>query len=258
MPSPAVIPTSAGARATLIHLLERSGLDDAARAMRRTLRHATRQALQPDRQIVSGYLAQTAAPRLHLGCGDHPLPGWLNSDYEPREPGIVRLDATRPFPLPSDTFATVFSEHMIEHVPPAGGAVMLAETFRVLQPGGRVRITTPDLAFLTALYTPTPTEQQRAYLAWSTRTFVHGAPDADPVYVINNFVRDWGHQFIYDEPTLRRAMVTAGFVAIERHRLQDSDDPALCELENTERMPPGFLQLESFTLEAVKPAAAPR
>jgi len=76
--------------------------------------------------------------------------------------------------------------------------------------------------------------------------------------VINNYVRDWGHQFIYDDRTLRFALEGAGFAQLERRLLNDSSDPTLRGLENTERMPEGFLQLESLTLEAVKPMAAPR
>jgi hypothetical protein len=29
-------------------------------------------------------------------------------------------------------------------------------------------------------------------------------------FVINNFVRDWGHQFIYDEPALSAALRESG------------------------------------------------
>jgi hypothetical protein len=70
--------------------------------------------------------------------------------------------------------------------------------------------------------------------------------------VINNFVRNWGHLFIYDEKTLRHSLETAGFAEVESFRLNESNDPNLRNLENEKRMPEGFLQFESFTLEAVK------
>jgi predicted SAM-dependent methyltransferase len=245
------------ARDAVRHLLARAHLDGAARRCRSTWRRAARTATRHDPTLVARYLAGHPSPRLHLGCGPHLLPGWLNSDFEPVSPAVLRLDATCRFPLPSDTFDCVYSEHMIEHVPRAGGFTMLVEACRVLRPGGRVRITTPDLAFLVGLCQPELSPQQRAYVAWSARTFVRGAGPGDAVAVVNNFVRDWGHQFIYDDATLRDAMARAGFVDIHRRALHDSPDPALQDLENSDRMPPGFLQLESFTLEGVKPLAAP-
>ena len=114
---------------------------DAARAWRRSLRQAGRHAGHVDETLVLTYLAGHPVRRLHIGCGPHLLDGWLNADYEPRARSVLCLDATCRFPLPSNSFDTVFSEHMIEHVPHAGGAVMLSEIFRVLRPGGRVRIT---------------------------------------------------------------------------------------------------------------------
>jgi predicted SAM-dependent methyltransferase len=61
---------------------------------------------------------------------------------------IVVLPLSSPTPFASDTFDFIFSEHMIEHVSHDDGAKMLAECHRVLKPGGHIRITTPDLAFL--------------------------------------------------------------------------------------------------------------
>lgn len=54
----------------------------------------------------------------------------------------------------------------------------------------------------------------------------------------------------------RRALEVSGFVDVHSYRINESDDLALKNLENEERMPAGFLQLESFTLEARKPDAS--
>ena len=68
-------------------------------------------------------------------------------------------------------------------------------------------------------------------------------------------MRHWGHQFIYDEKTLRAAMERAGFKKVTRRELNESDAVALRALEDTDRMQERFLRLESFTLEGTKLAA---
>jgi hypothetical protein len=76
-----------------------------------------------------------------------------------------------------------------------------------------------------------------------------------PSFVFNNFVRQWGHQFIYDRATLRFVLSDAGFVDIKECRIGQSDHAKLRDLETVERMPEGFLELESMILEGMRPRA---
>ena len=151
------------------------------------------------------------------------------------------LDVRRPFFFTDETFDYVFSEHMIEHVSFHHGLNMLAECGRVLKPSGKIRISTPDLNFLINLYRDEKSELHQRYIKWSARAFSDGTvPEENAVFVINQFVRSWGHRFIYDEKTLREAMLNAGFTDIVRCELQQSEDPALGNLENEARLPRGF------------------
>src|SRR5688500_2440993 len=95
-----------------------------------------------DRRLIETYFRTHGVKRLHLGCGGNILDGWLNCDLRPRSNEIVQLDATEAFPFPDEQFTYVFSEHMIEHVPFGDGAAMLAESYRVLRRGGKIRIST--------------------------------------------------------------------------------------------------------------------
>jgi len=207
-----------------------------------------------DRRLVADYLCEHSPRKLHLGAGNHLLPGWLNSDLHPPAAEVLHLDATRTFPFEDVTFDYVFSEHMIEHLTYADGVRMLRECHRVLKPGGRVRVSTPDLRTLVRLYQGESGPVPDAFLAWHHEWIVRdgdeAAPAAEPVFVLNNFVRDWGHQFIYDEPALRRALTSAGFDGVVTRDLNASDDPALADLENAARAPEGVLAFETLTLEA--------
>jgi hypothetical protein len=93
---------------------------------------------------------------------------------------------------------------------------------------------------------------QQSYIRWATEQFIEAAPYTDDTFVINNFVRDWGHLFIYDGKTLSES---AGFTHVAKRQLNESEDPYLLRMENDSRMPPRFLQLEPFTLEGTKAAS---
>lgn len=206
-----------------------------------------------DVAMTASYLNSHPVRCLHIGAGSHPLQGWLNSDVEQGRERRIELDATQRFPLADDTFDFIFSEHMIEHISHADGRSMMHECFRVLKPGGTVRITTPDIRFLAALLDGELDATQQAYLAWSRDAFLPEATGSAANFVVNNFFRDWGHQFIYDAPTLCNIFVQCGFEAIVRRDICVSDHRELAQLENVDRMPLGFLALESMTFEGSKP-----
>lgn len=230
-----------------------------ARATYHSLYLLLRSLSQTDRRLVDDYLKKTTVRKLHIGCGDpdalakRPIfPDWLNSDYYPKSPKILHLDATRPFRLfESGSFDYVFSEHMIEHIPYSAGVHMMADCYRILKPHGKMRTSTPDLAFLIDLYRNDKSTLQDQFLAYASSN-IKWVPYKEDTFVINNFVRDWGHQFIWDEKTMRTAMEKVGFKNVTSYKLQRSDDTALRNLEHETRMPEGFLQLQTFTMEGEK------
>ncbi len=230
-------------------VLEKFDLLDPAQRLRRRIKHPFKPS---DRVIVAGYLAQTDAPKLNIGCSGHLLDGWLNTDYASKLPTVIHLDPRHRFPFKEETFDYIFSEHFIEHISYRDGVNMLAECFRVLKKSGKVRISTPNLAFLVDLTRSNKSDLQRDYVKWLANTYISDAPDDNEVFVINYFVRNWGHTFIYDEKTLRGAMNSAGFKAIAKCDQLESEDAALCNLENEKHLAPNFLRLESFTLEGSK------
>jgi SAM-dependent methyltransferase len=87
-----------------------------------------------------------AAPlRLHLGCGRHAVPGWVNADLR-AAPGVdLRIDIRRGLPLRDAAVDGIVAIHVLQDlswldIPPA-----LGEMKRVLKPGGVLRLGLPDL-----------------------------------------------------------------------------------------------------------------
>jgi len=205
-----------------------------------------------EKKIIKTYLQSHAVKKLQVGCGGQLRPDWLNANFESWRNGTIFLDATKPFPIEDGQFDFVFSEHMIEHITHEQGMHMLSECLRVLKPGGVIRLSTPDLQFLIALYGVQKTAVEEAYVQWASKslpTIIEGCEDT---FVINNFVRDWGHQFIYDEKTLSASLEHVGFGDVTTVIVNQSDYPELMSMESESRMPEGFLKLESIVVEAVK------
>lgn len=201
--------------------------------------------------MLEQYLHTHTPALIQLGSGGNILANWYNTDARVEawwHPDTAELDATQPFAIPDSTFDRVYSEHMIEHLDYWSGQNMLQESYRILKPNGRIRITCPDIEFLIRLY-QTPNELESSYIKDQTP---EEYPYPDRIFVFNNYVRAWGHKFIYNRETLERSLLAAGFTNITEHRIAESQDPLFQNLEVPTRMKPGYLQLESFTLEAEK------
>jgi predicted SAM-dependent methyltransferase len=114
--------------------------------------------------------------KLNLGCGNQVVPGWVNVDYAlgarlatapvlgaaVRKLGPFRMswdprihihDLTKPLPWPAGTVDAVYSSHTVEHMTRDDGRRLVAEAFRVLKPGGVLRVVVPDLEVMVRNYT---------------------------------------------------------------------------------------------------------
>ena len=216
----------------------------------------------PTRHLIASYVADQGRIRpgpdgkrcLEIGAGGHLLPGWLHTDLNATG-HVLQLDVTRPFPIADGAFDYVYSEHMIEHITFEQGRRMMRECFRIMKAGSIIRVLTLSIGFLLRLFSEDRSELEDRYIGWATRNFVPGAPKPLPSLVFNNFVRGSGHQFIYDRATLRFVFSEAGFVDIKECRIGHSDHEKLRNLETVERMPEGFLELESMIFEGTRPLA---
>ena len=207
-----------------------------------------------DPRLIRDYLESHSVRKLHLGAGGNDPKGWLNTDLFPTREEVY-LNAIKPYPFSDGSFQYVFSEHMIQAVPWEGGIAMLKECYRVLAPGGKLRIVTPNLAKFVQLLTENPDADAKQFMAAKLR--FHGWPEtaAGGTYIFNRQVREWGH-FLYDPATLRKSLELAGFKQITEHRVDEKTDPVFAEAEIRTRNEGSDLWLinrwESMAFEAVR------
>ena len=125
-------------------------------------------ALIRDPRVIRDYLESHSVRKLQLGAGGNDPIGWLNTDIEPTS-NEVYLDATKRYPFPDGSFQYVFSEHVIEYVPWEAGVAMLKECYRVLAPGGKLRVVTPNLAKFVQLLAGNPDADAQRFIAAKLR-----------------------------------------------------------------------------------------
>jgi predicted SAM-dependent methyltransferase len=95
--------------------------------------------------------------RLNLGSGFAPVAGWINVDLL-GPPVDLPWHLARGLPFPDGSVDAVYSEHLFEHLGLEAGRRLMAESVRVLRPGGVVRVAVPDAGLLLRSYAGTDDE----------------------------------------------------------------------------------------------------
>jgi len=185
--------------------------------------------------------------RLHIGAGSVRLDGWLNTDILPHLSALF-LDATRRFPIRDNTVSYIFSEHFIEHMPRRSAISFLKECFRVLKPGGMLRVSTPDAEALAKAYL---NRSEQARLLNERNRKLSYQYSTHPIDILNTAFKEDFHFCLYDAETLQRLLDSAGFCNMTRCKVSKSIHP---ELSGIEHHYIGSIE-DDFTLimEATKP-----
>ena len=204
--------------------------------------------------IAREYLRIHPVRKLQIGAGRIDYSGWLNSDIDPG-PGEVYLDLTQRFPLPDGSFQYIFGEHVIEHLNYNDGLAMLRECSRVLAPGGKIRLATPNLLKYLQLFRDPKTQEIDNYL--NAKLLWHSwpqTPDRENM-ILNLEMRSFGHQFLYDPRTLTDRLTQVGFRMITEFSPGESDDPQLRGVESRHNNLPirPINDYETMVLQGVRP-----
>ena len=205
-------------------------------------------------------MTDVAELKLNIGCGTSGIEGWVNIDNSPsillsrlplgkkifRTPDwprdVLRVDVRKHIPYPDGSVACIYSSHTFEHFSYEESRAVARECFRVLKPGGILRIVVPDLGIMVRDYV-------RDYLADS------GDPLASHRFIagllLTANVRDLvhagaHHKQMFDSRSLVHMLQEAGFRAPEVSAFGSSRIAEIAKIELESR------RGESLYVEAAK------
>jgi predicted SAM-dependent methyltransferase len=172
--------------------------------------------------------APAGVRRLNWGCGEHPEPGWLNSDIKD-VPGIdIVADVRAGLPLETGSIDYITSIHALPELPYPDLIPALRELHRVLKPGGTLRLALPDLERGIAAYQSGDAE------------YFH-VPDEDARSIGAKFVTQmvwYGYsRTLFVPDFVQELLERAGFARVERcaYRQTAGRWPEIVELDNRPR-----------------------
>jgi predicted SAM-dependent methyltransferase len=91
---------------------------------------------------------------LNLGCGSHYSKEtvWTNLDFVSTGETVIAHNLLDGIPFVDESFDLVYHSHVLEHFSKEDGEKLISECFRVLKPGGVLRIVIPNLETIAKNY----------------------------------------------------------------------------------------------------------
>jgi len=155
--------------------------------------------------------------KLNIGSNSWKFEGWVNIDIDSSVHPDIALDVRKGLPWSDNQVDFIFMEHFLEHIGRQEQWNLLKECYRVLKPGGGIRITGPDLQKLAKLYL------SGDFDLWRSRST---APADTICDFMNDVFYNWGHCYIPDPDQLKYMLTKTGFknVSVEKFRESRFDE----------------------------------
>jgi SAM-dependent methyltransferase len=248
-------------------------------------------------------LANDGRAMLNLACGTIMHWGWNNLDFSPYallarkprlaralkkagllsaqrqerlnriDPAIIRWDLRKGIPFEQNSFNVVYHSHFLEHIDPQHAPGLLKECYRVLKPGGILRVVVPDLELLAREYLlaveavdadrpaatklhhqaianlfdqmvrreATGAREQTASVRWIERKIRGGSADTGEL-----------HRWMYDRHSLGQLLTQTGFRTLQRQSASTSMVHGWTEFQLDTNPDGSVCKSESLFMEAVK------
>jgi predicted SAM-dependent methyltransferase len=215
--------------------------------------------------------------RVNLGCGQSPTYGWLNFDASPsvQLAKILRLLSIPPWsinwllsreqldfirfahdnhiaygngakglPIPTGSCDIVYASHVIEHLTVHELKLFLKEIFRILTPGGILRIAVPDLQIYIDTY---QSDRDANKFVQSLNVIPANHPNRLHRWLASLTGNRTLHRWVYNDASLIQTLVNHGFVNPQKLLPGETTIPDPGPLNLRERA------WESLYVEVIKP-----
>ena len=126
--------------------------------------------------------------KLNIGAGAHPLEGFTNLDLPDFDMTLI------PWRYENNSVESINLSHVIEHVDKEAGFAVLEECYRVLEPGGVLRIATPDLDKFIKAHATGDFSELGGY-KWTSLDSLAGGGDKEDR-------PEYRHRYLYNEASL--------------------------------------------------------
>ena len=203
--------------------------------------------------------------KLNLGCGPIHAAAWVNVDGSNRawlasrlswldrllvslrlvaptefSAATVYANLLRRFPWRDKSVEAIYMGEMLEHFTQEEGERVLRECYRVLRPGGLLRIRVPDNAHFWKKYLEEyESTKDKPRVQWCLSHTRWTAMYFQDICVRRpRFWQSMGHyhKWMYDEISLTLLLESIGFQDVERKKFHDSRIPHIEEVETTEML----------------------
>lgn len=205
--------------------------------------------------VADGWVSFDASPTLRVQ--QLPMIGAslakLSGNANPFPPGILYGDILRKLPVATGSADGLYASHVLEHLSLEDMRQALRESLRVLRPGGAFRLIVPDLLHRARHYVESAETDPAAAPEFMRSTML--GLERRSTSLLGRLRAMFGnseHLWMWDYPSMRHELESAGFIGIRRAAFGDGQDPMFGRVEEADRFEKnGIVEL---AIEAHKPA----
>ena len=151
---------------------------------------------------------------------------------------IINHNVNNGLPFEDSSVEVIFSSHFIEHLTFEEGLNFLKECYRVLRPGGILRIICPDIMlWINKIHEVHDWKFFETYKNqldtpyWENSVYHIKDKVKTNIQVLNSMIFNWGHKWMWDYESLKMELESVGFGSIEQMEHLKSNIGRIEEIE---------------------------